>query len=119
MANRVLLDGAGRVLAFGPQQLTATAGQTVQDCALALADFATADAAGLASGSPYDVTYDGSKFGFRNRAASSGEQSTTARAQLLAQLQAAVTAWPTATAVQKDAAMFGMLQMVLRVAQGG
>lgn len=115
---RVLLDATGAVQAVGSDELTPQAGQTGQTTTCALNDYKSADQAGQATGKPYDVTYDGAKFGYRNRAANTGEAATSTRAQIVAQLTAAVTAWPSATAAQKDAATLALLQLVLRVAQG-
>lgn len=115
----VILDQGGAVVAAGGEGLTPTAGQTALATDLTLDDFKAADAAGAASGQPYDVTCDGKAFAVRTRAANAAEQAMTKRAQLVAQIDAAVAAWPTATAAQKDAALFALLQLVQRLAHGG
>lgn len=116
---RVILDGAGRVLACGGDTLAAGDGETVAETARTLADYRAADEAGKASGQPYDVTYDGAAFGWRARAKLAAELDEDERQALIASLQAALDGWGGLTAAQKDGKLRDMARGVLRALRRG
>lgn len=113
----IVLDSNGQVVACGGNGLTPAAGQTARDVPLTLDDYRAADVAGEASGQPYEVTYDGKKFGWRQRAKSPQEVDEDARQALIANLQAAADGWGTLTATQKDARLRDVVRGVLRTLQ--
>lgn len=111
---RVLLDGSGRVLACGETDFAAQAGETVAETARTLADYQAADAAGRASGGPYDVTYASGAFGWRTRAKLAAELDEDERQALIASLTAALDGWGSLTAAQKDGKLRDVARAALR-----
>lgn len=115
---RVLIDAQGAVIGVGDVAFAPARDQAVQDTPLTLEDFAAADAAGQASGQPYDVILAGGKFAHRTRKATAAEQERDAQKALVAQLRDSLAKWDTMTQAQKNAATKALIQAALGLLQG-
>lgn len=115
---KFLLDATGAIQSWGDADLAAPEGGSVVEADLPIDAPAEADAA--ATG-PHDLVLDTTgatpQIVARPRAENADEQARDDRTSLLAQIDAAITGWPSATSAQKLDAVLLCLKAIRAIAR--